>query len=98
MLWVWRSGTQEVGVSEEEGKEQKCGGGTSKGSLGESEIALECKRTTLTRSQNKHGGMGNEGRSGDLCRVPWMRLQEYQNSGELGTRVPEQEATVAHVV
>jgi len=41
------------------------------------------------RSQNEHGGMGDEERSGDLCGVSGMQLQGYQNSGEPETRVPE---------
>jgi len=36
------------------------------GGLGESEVALQCKRTTLKRSQNEHGKVVDEERSGDL--------------------------------
>ena len=37
-------------------------------------------------------------RSGDLCRVQRMQLQRNKNSGEQGTRFPEQGAVIQHVV
>ena len=39
MLWMWGSGTQEVGVFKEEGKKEKGGNGTSMRGVGESEGA-----------------------------------------------------------
>ena len=39
VFWVWKRGTQEVGMSPEEREEQKERGGTTTGSMGEGEKA-----------------------------------------------------------
>jgi len=58
MLWMWRKGTQEVGVSEHE--EEKAGGGnTTAKSVEESERAQWSKGTAPKGSSDVYGGVDN---------------------------------------
>ena len=68
MLWMWRKGTQEVGMSKHE--EEKTGGGnTAAESVEENEKAQWSKRTAPKGSSNVYGGVDNTQRSGDFCGV-----------------------------
>jgi len=63
-------------VSEEERKKER-GDSTSKGGLGESKAALQCKRIIPKRSQDECGRVDNVERDSDICGVLWVQLQGY---------------------
>ena len=71
MLWMWREGTQEVGVSKHEEKKVR-ESGTAVESMEEDKRAQWSEGAASKRSGNVYGRMDNKKEGGNLCGVLGM--------------------------